>query len=176
MPRYSDSELPFCDAIAAGLLGDPEFRRWFCGGHPFADDLARGLPDAEAARRRRKVPAGDRWWFNLWSGSGPGIESDILMVFATPAGRRLALHVEVKDVHGRLSPGQAEGYARRVLSWADPATRPRTVPPHEAALAVLVCGDEAAADPAASLFAVVHRHEDLRPRLPGYPAPTPGRS
>lgn len=170
MTGYAGRELPYCDALAAALLGDPAFRVWFCGGHPLAAGLAEATADAETARRlRRKVPAGDRWWFNHWAGAGPGIESDILIIFIRPDGQRIALHVEVKDDSGRLLAGQAEGYARRVRSWADAATRPASVPPHGAALAVLVCGDAAAADPAASLFAAVHRHSALRQRVAGYP-------
>lgn len=170
MGRYAARELRFCDAIAAALLADPEFRVWFAGGHGLAPALRSAAADAGAARRLRRVPADDRWWFNYWSGAGPGVESDILIVFGCEDGQRVGLHVEVKDETGRLGEGQAEGYARRVASWCDPATRPAGVPPHDAALAVLVCGYTTAADPRAAGFAAVHRHDALRARLPVYPA------
>lgn len=173
MALYSNSELPYCDAIASALLSDPSFRVWFCKGYPLARELADALPDAEVARQLRKVPAGDRWWFNVFSGTGAGIESDIFVVFRTPAHRRIGLHVEVKDERGRLIEGQAEGYARRVRSWADPLTRPATVPPHDEALAVLVCGEAAAVDLRTSHFCAVRRHDELREIVAGYPPASP---
>ena len=170
MSKYSEAELRYCDPIAAGLINDPEFRAWLVSGGQLGDRLAAARLDPQMQRSlRSKVPDGDRWWFNYWAGSGTGIETDILMIFISPDGQRTALHVEVKTENDGLRPGQAEGYQRRVKTWASPQTRPNSVPPHNQAFSVLVAGGLCLSDLREAMFDFTRSHAALRNVLTNYP-------
>jgi hypothetical protein len=44
-------------------------------------------------------------------------ETDVLVVFATPAGMRFALHIENKMAGGKFTPGQPDLYPTRARQW-----------------------------------------------------------
>lgn len=71
------------------------------------------------------------------------------MDFVCISGERIALHVEVKTEAAGLGIRQAEGYQRRVVTWAVRSSRPKAVMPHDKACAVYLAGEASLADPPA---------------------------
>jgi hypothetical protein len=117
------------------------------------------------------------YWFNYHCGKdskcvcriGKGIETDILFIFDCANDRRLALHIEIKPPGEQLRDGQAESYPRRAICWANPETRPRTVPPHEDFLTMLVCGRELTSDSRIGHFDKVVFHDEISALITPYP-------
>jgi hypothetical protein len=117
------------------------------------------------------------YWFNYWCGKdtrcvcriGTGIETDILLIFNCASGRRLGVHIEVKRPGERLENGQAESYPHRAACWANPATRPRTVLPHDEFLTMIACGRDAAGDERLGHFDKILFHDEVAKRISIYP-------
>jgi hypothetical protein len=117
------------------------------------------------------------YWFNYWCGKdkrcacriGTGIETDILLIFDCINGRRLGLHIEVKRPGEMLGDGQAESYPRRAACWANPNTRPKTVPSHHDFLTMLVCGRDLASDIRLRHFDKVVFHDEIAKQIQLYP-------
>lgn len=175
MARYSDLELRYARPVAQAILDDPTFRDWFLTdtGHVGARPI--GPVQGSLRSSTMKNP----YWFNYWCGKdsrcacriGTGIETDILLVMDTKADRRLGLHIEVKRQGEQLGDGQAESYPRRAACWANSATRPRTVAPHDEFLTMLVCGRELAKDERVRFFDKVVFHDQIAERIRPYPEP-----
>ena len=117
------------------------------------------------------------WWFNYWCGKdakcacriGTGIETDLLFVLEHEQAGRYAFHLEIKRPGDQLGIGQAESYPRRAACWANSATRPRTVPPHEGFLTILICGRELAVDSRLQFFDKVIFHDLIVEKIAPYP-------
>ena len=174
---YSELELRYARPIAQALLSSASFRQWLFTGTDYADVAADAQPlgDEQAGLRSRGLK--NPYWFNYWCGKdsrcecrvGSGIETDILVVFRHANDRRLAVHVEVKRPGDKLGDGQAASYPRRAACWANPATRPKTVPRHDDFVTVLVCGRDLAVNEQLRYFDRVAFHDEVGGRVPAYP-------
>jgi hypothetical protein len=180
MATYSELELRYVRPVARAILEESTFRRWLIAGTRLGDAIVPACPvDREVQASLRSPTMKNEYWFNYWCGKdskcacriGTGTETDILFILGCPDGRCLALHIEVKRPGEHLSDGQAESYPRRAACWANPDTRPRTVPLHQEFLTALVCGRELASDPRIQHFDRVVFHDEIARRIKAYPEP-----
>jgi hypothetical protein len=177
MSVYSELELRYARPVANALLESSEFRRWLLAGTKHENDASDARPTVEEQRRLRSPKMKNPYWFNYWCGKdskcacriGTGLETDILLLFESTDGRTLGLHIEVKRPSEHLGNGQAESYPRRAACWANPNTRPRTVPPHHDFLTMLICGRDLASDERIRSFDKVIFHDEVAQRLTIYP-------
>jgi hypothetical protein len=173
MSRYSDLELRYARPVARAILDDTGFRDWVLKDTQHVGATPIGAIQGSLRSQSMK----NAYWFNYWCGKdsrcacriGSGIETDILLVMNTHDARRVALHIEVKRPGERLGDGQAESYPRRAACWANAATRPRTVSPHDQFLTMLVCGRELAADERVRWFDKLIFHDQIAERIQPYP-------
>jgi hypothetical protein len=182
MASYAVHELRYVRPVARAILQDDSFRQWLLAGTRHGDAIESARPvnkEVQASLRSQTIK--NEYWFNYWCGRdsnsnctcrvGTGIETDILFILDCADSRRIALHIEVKRPGERLGDGQAESYPRRAACWASPDTRPRTVPPHQDFLTVLVCGRELASDQRLKHFDKVAFHDEIAQRVRAYPEP-----
>ena len=107
------------EALKSALMNRPDFSRWFLGKTRF------GSEDAHCVFCRADHP---------WSSVSISLpdegtnerttlrkecETDVLVVFETPDGRRLAVHIENKRVGGSFTPYQPELYQARKDQWKE---------------------------------------------------------
>jgi hypothetical protein len=185
MAAFAELELRYVRPVARAIQEDSAFRQWLLRGTKrHGDSVVSACPvDKDVQARLRSPAMKNEYWFNYWCGKdaikkctcriGTGIETDILFILDCQDGRRLGLHIEVKRPNERLGDGQAESYPRRAACWANPDTRPRTVPPHENFLTVLVCGRELLSDERTQHFDKVVFHDEIAQRIKPYPEPAP---
>jgi hypothetical protein len=181
MAAYSELELRYARPVAEAVLADPAFRRWLLCQTPFERTYFDAVPIGDEQARLRSRGLKNPYWFNYWCGKdrrcscrvGTGIETDILIILASPQARRLAIHIEVKRPGEKLGDGQAESYRRRAACWASVETRPRTVPPHDEFITVLLAGRSLADDPLISLFDKVVFHDEVAGLIRPFPEPAP---
>lgn len=178
MAKYSPNEFLYARPVAHSLLHDHEFRQWFLTDTPFAESAALATPlVAEQARLRTTANAKKWFWFNYFCPKDrlcecrgeKGIESDIFLAFKGGDGQAFGIHVEIKPPNCGFLPGQAEAYPHRAACWISDATRPSTVPKHDASTTILVCGDELLSDDRAMKFAKRVLHRDVCERISPYP-------
>lgn len=178
MAAYSEKELRYARPVAHAIEQDSAFRQWLLAGTRHGDGILDARPVGDDVQRSLRSPTlKGPYWFNYWCGKdsnclcrvGTGIETDILFILDCPNSRRLGLHIEIKPPGEPLGNGQAESYPRRAACWADPSTRPRTVPPHQDFLTVLICGRELASDKRIHSFDKVVFHDDVARMIKLYP-------
>jgi hypothetical protein len=178
MSKYSPNEFLYARPVAHLLLNDAGFRQWFLAETKLADAAATAKPLIEEQVRQRTTANAKKWfWFNYFCPKDrlcecrgeKGIESDIVLVLESADGMRFAVHVEVKPPNCGFLPGQAEAYPRRANCWVSDATRPTTVPAHDAAITALVCGDELLSDTRVHEFAKHILHRDIAKWISPYP-------
>lgn len=177
MAAYSELELRYARPIANALLHNCIFRQWLLTGTTQQNNAleARSLGDLQRSLRSPSMK--NPWWFNYWCGKdskctcriGTGIETDILLIFETTTDRRFGLHIEIKRPGDQLGHGQAESYPRRAGCWANSDTRPKTVPPHQDFLTILICGRELASDLRLQYFDKVVFHDEVAKKIQSYP-------
>jgi hypothetical protein len=104
-------------ALAQALFNEPRFATWFLAQTQFASEVASCVfcrCNNPWSNVRLEVP-------NAVTGEMETLikecETDVLAVFATSSGRRLALHVENKLAGGRFTPYQPELYLARKSQW-----------------------------------------------------------
>jgi hypothetical protein len=105
------------EAIAHAMRNDPRIAAWFLDHTAFAGEVA----SCDFCR------CDNPWGIvrlevqNALTGAVETLEmeceTDILVVFATPDGRRLALHIENKLAGGSFTPHQPELYRARKSQW-----------------------------------------------------------
>jgi hypothetical protein len=178
MAAYSEQELRYARPIAQAIEEDSGFRKWLFAGTRHGNALLHARPVEKNVQRSLRSPTlKNPYWFNYWCGKdsrcvcriGTGIETDILFILDYADNQRLGLHIEIKPPGEHLGNGQAESYPRRAACWANPTTRPRTIPPHQEFLTVLICGRELAADKRIQNFDKVVFHDDVAQRITIYP-------
>lgn len=183
MAAYSNQELRYARPVARAIELDSNFRHWLLSGTRFGDDLLYARPIEKTIQRDLRSPTlKNPYWFNYWCGKdskcacrlGSGIETDILFILDYANEKRLGLHIEIKPAGEKLGDGQAESYPRRAACWANPDTRPKTVPPHHHFLTVLICGQELASDERVKNLDKVIFHADVARRIRPYPEPSRG--
>jgi hypothetical protein len=173
MVAYSQLELNYARPLADGLINNEIFRKWFLAGTRYAYDYSFARPIGKTQSSLRSPKMKNPYWFNYWCGKdsgcpcriGTGIETDILLVLERDNGRRLALHIEIKRPGKGLEDGQAESYPRRAECWLNPNTRPRTVPPHQDFLTIIVCGRDLGSDSRLGFFDKVVFHDEVANQL-----------
>ncbi len=181
MANYSELELRYARPVAERLIESGAFRSWFLAGTRFQGDYLNALTIGDVQRGLRSPKMTNPFWFNYFCGRnskcackvGTGIETDILLLFERPDGRRLALHIEIKRPGEHLGDGQAKSYSRRAACWANPLTRSKTVPPHQDYLTALVCGRELASDKRLGCFDKVVFHDEIAGHFTTYPEAAP---
>lgn len=184
MAAYSESELRYARPLASSFLQDVAFRNWVLQGTPHHEDYHRAVPLGEAQRILRSPTIRNPYWFNYWCGKdsrcecriGTGIETDILIVLERADSRRLGVHIEVKRPGEHLGNGQAASYPRRAACWANPKTKPRTVPLHQDFVTLLVCGRELVNHEQAIFFDKIICHDEVEQHIGTYPELPTGTS
>ena len=174
---YSELELRYARPVARAILESGDFRQWFLAGTKYEDGALEAQPVGEIQARLRSPTIKNPYWFNYWCSKdskcacriGTGIETDILLILNYANERRLGLHIEVKRPDEALGNGQAESYPRRAACWANPDTRPKTVPPYQDFLTILICGRELASDERLRFFDKVVFHDDVAQKIQVYP-------
>lgn len=177
MAAYSELELRYARPVANAILESSDFRQWLLAGTKHESGASGARPAGDLQRRLRSPGMKNPYWFNYWCGKdsrcacriGSGIETDILIMLDYANGRRVGLHIEVKRPGEELGNGQAESYPRRAACWANPNTRPKTVPPHQDFLTMLICGRELSSDERLKHFDKVVFHDDVARRIQVYP-------
>jgi hypothetical protein len=146
MSSESLTEAVLDNALARALLNEPMIAAWFLTRTLFAGEVASCVfcrCDNPWSSVRLQVP-------NAVTGEFETLvrqcETDVLAVFATCDGRRLALHIENKLAGGSFTPYQPELYRARKSQWKG---RPRL---------------GAYTDASTVLIAPVEFHERLRDR------------
>jgi hypothetical protein len=177
MTTYSKLELRYARPVAHAILESSDFREWLLMGTNQENCARKARPIGVIQRTLRSPIMKHPYWFNYWCGKdsectcrvGTGIETDILLILECTNARRLGLHIEVKRPGEQLGNGQAESYPRRAACWANPSTRPKTVPPYQDFLTMLICGRELASDERVQFFDKVVFHDDVARRIQIYP-------
>jgi hypothetical protein len=103
--------------LAEALFDGGKFSEWFFHQTRFGSESAKCVfcrSDSPWSRVRLEVA-------NPLTGEMEAIardcETDVLAVYETPDGRRLALHIENKVVGGSFTPDQPELYRERLQQW-----------------------------------------------------------
>jgi len=117
MSSESLTEAVLDKALARALFNDPRIAAWFLTRTLFAGEVASCVfcrCDNPWSSVQLEVP-------NAVTGDLETLvrqcETDVLAVFATCDGRRLALHIENKLAHGNFTPHQPELYRARKSQW-----------------------------------------------------------
>ena len=153
-------------ALAQALADDPVFARWFLSRTRFASLEARCVEvrsDNPWSRVKLRVPAGPE---GVLQELIRDAETDVLAVFVTPGGQRIALHVENKLAGGAFTPHQPESYQARLAQWKGRAK----LGMYEEATSVLVAprAFRDANRVGAELFEAFVSHEELAEHLPAF--------
>ncbi len=178
MSSYSSKAQPFLDAIAAAAFTDGRVRNWIIAGTRHEDRYAFAVSLHELQKEYRpgtKQP----FYVNYWCGrdkrctcrieGSSSLETDLMLLFMAPTGRRLGVHVEFKHPKEALSHGQAQGYPLRAECWRGGGYRPGTVAPYDDWLTVIFCADQELESPALAPFDRRIGHGEVRGIVPGYP-------
>ena len=179
MSKYSELELRYARPVANGILQDREFRQWLLSGTRHGTTWLDAQPVGAIQGTLRSPGIKNPYWFNYWCGKdsrcscriGTGIETDIFLILEGIDQRRLGLHLEIKRPGDTLGDGQAASYPRRAACWTNPATKPRTVIPHQEFLTMLVCDRELETNPDTRFFDKVVFHDEVVERIRPYPEP-----
>jgi hypothetical protein len=163
--------------VAHAILDSGVFRHWLLAGTKHEQGALDTRPIGDIQARLRSSRMKNPYWFNYWCGKdskcacriGTGIETDILIFLDCVNHRRLGLHLEIKRPGEQLGVGQAESYPRRAACWVNPNTRPKTIPPHQDFLTMLICGRELASDARLQFFDKIVFHDEVAQRIKPYP-------
>lgn len=181
MKSYSHQAQPYLDAIAEGAFDSRDIRNWIISGTPAegAYTDARILIDDQRAVRWLRKPTKQPFWANYHCGldskcvcrppETKRLESDAIFFLENPAGRVLAIHVELKRPNEAFLDGQAEAYPMRAACFAKTHQDRPTLNAHHDWTTVLFCGPEKLSDPRIANFKRVITHDEAAPMLPGYP-------
>jgi len=104
-------------ALAVALKEDAAFAQWFLGrtrfrGEEAICDFCRSDNPWSSVRLEAPNPASGEL-----ESSARQCETDVLAVFETTDGRRLALHIENKLAGGSFTVDQPELYRERLSQW-----------------------------------------------------------
>jgi hypothetical protein len=117
MSSQLHTEAVLNEALARALFNEPRIAAWFLAHTLFASEVASCVfcrCDNPWSSVRLEVP-------NAVTGEVEMLvrqcETDVLAVFATRDGRRLALHIENKLAGGSFTPHQPELYRARKSQW-----------------------------------------------------------
>ena len=119
MTRSPSNEATLNSALAHALQNNREFALWFLMQTRFAAEEAQCIEvraDNPWSRVTLRVPVG-------LDGAVEEIvrdaETDVLAIFLTTDGRRLALHIENKLQGGVFTPHQPQAYRERLGQWRE---------------------------------------------------------
>ena len=164
MPAASSVEATLDAALAEALFGQPEFAKWLLGRTRFGGKVAecvfcRSNNPWSMVRLERPNPVSGE--LEVLSKQ---CETDVLAVFQTKDGRRLALHIENRLAHGSFTDSQPELYRERLQQWKN---RPK-LGQYSDATSVLVAPEAffAKYQAEAQMFEAYVSHEELGQHLP----------
>src|SRR5689334_1556282 len=140
--RYGNLEFAYAVTIAEALADQDQFRSWVLSRSKFWESAANSRVLVEEMTAQRGKTA-QTWWRSHYTekcrcAGCSGQETDILAVFENAAGKRFALHFEVKQPTDRFPSGkdQAANYQTRAACWID--NPPKSVIRHSAASTCLL--------------------------------------
>ena len=117
MTATSPTEEALDSALAHALFATPDFAAWFLAQTRFREEQASCVfcrSDNPWSTVLLKRPNSNTGELEVLSKQ---CETDVLAVFETIDGRRLALHVENKLANGSFTPLQPELYKERMTQW-----------------------------------------------------------
>ncbi|NJO34105.1 MAG: hypothetical protein HC869_14145 [Rhodospirillales bacterium] len=167
----------YCEPVAEALAADENFARFFFKKANCRDWLggARCLKDEQAIAGTHTF-----WWKDWYCPEGrclcpdlKGTQIDILAVFERNDGRRIGMHVECKHPTDKFSnPRQAPRYRERLQCWTQPGRGAKDLPPHQEAIAILICQrGHRHADANVRQFDAVIYFDEIANFISPYPAP-----
>jgi hypothetical protein len=119
------------------------------------------------------------FWTNYWYNpcqacncridSSVSMEIDAMFFLKNPAGKILAIHLEMKRDHEQFTHGQAEAYLPRAACYREQRRERKGLLAHDDFLAVLFCGAGTDLALAKRHFSRVVLHSEASRRFPGYP-------
>jgi hypothetical protein len=170
---YGARELLFVQPLVARLENDEAFRSWILSRTPFAAE-AEGAELLNEEMLAKRSPKAGTWWRSHYQhacacAGCAGRETDLLAIFALRSGRRVALHIEVKNEHDRFAPGQAAAYPLRAKCWVNQT--PKRVIHHDDAATLLFCSRTrlSSYDQDAGSFDAVITAEEMRDWIEAQP-------
>lgn len=173
MPNTSAIEASLDKALEEALRGQPEFAAWFLGRTRFKNEVASCVfcrsdnPWSTVRLERRRALSGELEVL------ARECETDVLAVFETADGRRLAVHIENKLANGSFTDLQPELYKERLEQWKN---RPK-LGNYGDATSVLLAPEVFLAkhEAAALMFETRVSHEEVGQHLPVFrPGPNGG--
>jgi hypothetical protein len=166
MTRSSAIEAALDNALAEALLQNQEFARWLLRQTRFVAEEAKCVEvraNNPWSRVTLRLPVGE-------DGSVEEVirdaETDVLAIFETGDGQRIALHIENKLEGGAFTPHQPETYRERLKQWRE---RPKLGMYHDAT-SVLVAPQAFYVRNAdgARVFEAFVSHEAIAKHLPAF--------
>jgi hypothetical protein len=139
---YGEKERQYAEPFANALVNDSAFCIWVLKQTEFAE-LADNARLLHREMKLHRSAIAQNWWRSHFSETCrclgcSGKETDILAIFESDTGLRVALHIEVKHPGDTFKKDglQAAGYPKRAACWADQA--PSNVLPHHQASTMLL--------------------------------------
>ncbi len=156
-------------ALAIALYNDEEFAQWFLQQTIFGAEAAKCVlcradnPWSRVRLERENPETGELVVLTR------DCETDVLVVYEAPDGRRLALHIENKLEGGSFTPLQPELYRERLSQWRQRAKLGR----YDEATSVLVAPRAFYENNlvAAQIFDSYVSHEEIALRLQAFAQP-----
>lgn len=165
-PAVTESELD--EALSAALEKEPAFAAWFLARTPFRAEEATYVWGRSNHPWSRVVLTIHDAVDDESRAAGAECETDILAVYETSDGRRLALHIENKLADGSFTRNQPELYQARKEQWK---LRPKLGNYTHAACVLIapITFYERNRD-RATLFDAYISHEDISTHVPAFAA------
>jgi hypothetical protein len=169
--KYGALEYAYAAPIAAALATDRGFAEWMLSRTKFSASRSGARVLAEEMKAQRSKAAKD-WWRSHFTEKCRcegcrGHETDLLAIFELETGRRVAVHIEVKQPTDKFHLGQGRAYSLRASCWV--RQPPRAIIPHEDAATVLLCSEsklESYADEAREFGSII-TFEEIARAFPG---------
>jgi hypothetical protein len=166
MPPTSSSEAALDAALADAIYKQPEFASWLLNRTRFSGEIGKCVfcrsdnPWSTVRLEQENSASGEL------ESLSKECETDVLAVFETTDGRRLALHIENKLANGSFTNLQPELYRERLQQWKN---RPK-LGKYSDATSVLVAPNSFLAKYAtqAAIFETRVSHEDLGTHLSAF--------
>ncbi|HMM88536.1 hypothetical protein [Bradyrhizobium sp.] len=179
--RYQLAAQPYLAAIARGVRDEATSRMFLLDGTKYAQAYADAEPLWQEQWKKRDPTDSMTcpFWSNYWYepcqscdcriDKSVSMEIDAIFFLRNSAGRKIALHIEMKRNREPLSIGQAEAYQPRAACFRDQRRARKTLLTHDDFVTVLFCGIGTDIRLVERHFDRVILHEHAQNVFPEYP-------